>query len=445
MAPRPTALSRPSERHFYHATTASARAAELAAASHRPRAPFAAPPTLRAQRAAGRHPMAQLPLQSADKPPRPSSSSSSAAAPSHKRVRVVLEKRLIRGSAVFRAPTEQDIDEYLRLESSRQMLTCASATVDLPPTHAAAPLCARCARALPAANPSLPPLPPRLASLLAKALPDKSPLDVSSAHAPLDMTQLAMLDEYTAVAMFLRRLRAQRSSMLFSVRARHVYPADKLSTVTVRKPQPSQTRSLSADNPALMLPSSPPILISTPAAAQDNSASCVPPLLFENPRARSELLPSPPSVSDTPSATPTSRHAPSTLTNFSAPRMHSSSKSPPMEPRRRHTRHAPDEHDDDDTTTTTTAAPLRILTAIEPVDPAGALEHAQLCRGASYHVGATGLDLPLFRRRRRTSGADHGDNGFLNKLQRLRSFRRRPDSWASIVRRFSTQHDVNAR
>lgn len=143
--------------------------------------------------------------------------------------RVVVKRRVIRGSSVFRAATEEDIDEFLQLERHREMVSCSSAAIDIPPIPSQPPMSIDAMSGEDEPWLSVPTAPAKkhlskrgvrkMSNLLTRHLgldTDGSALDRPNAN--LDLAELAAMDEYKAIAVFLREMRRFRKQTFLSTK-----------------------------------------------------------------------------------------------------------------------------------------------------------------------------------------------------------------------------------
>lgn len=378
--------------------------------------------------------------------------------------RIVVKRRVIRGSSVMRPATEADIDQFLQVERHREMVSCPATAINIPPLvtdarpmhfddlyNADRETCSYCSSNLPAKKAMSKRGVRRVSSLLSRHLG----LDGDSEHT-LDVSEMAAMDEYKAVALFLREIRRYRKEMFLSVQDRPFdRPTEKSTNYTKRKEAKkgkerryardmervqvimSQRRSLSADDPALMRAIlRQERLLSTHSAKRkgkvdrETSEGVTPVKSFDNvkddyetqyalERSQSELVPKRTSKSvegDEAWKRVVSRLGIDGLTKSVRQKtgLDDGRKSDRSVAKRLVTEN---EEDDD-----YTLNPLRILTAIEPVDPAGAFEDSDARRGTSYHVGMDEPGVAGSRRRGLHRGIGGAEPGL---LRRLRSFRRR--------------------
>lgn len=398
-----------------------------------------------------------------------------------------MKRRVIRGSSVFRPATEDDIDEYLEVERHREMVSCPTTAVDIPPNSPDARLnrfnttpCATHPDVYPTYRSPIPegakPSPRRavrrMPSILTRRFArdgDNQPPNV------IDVSEMAAMDEYKAVAVFLREVRRCRKDMFFNLQDkphdRFVDKAQSNSPSSRRKDLRSSGplartaqiiatnhRSLSADDPDAMRVLSRhdrlyfsqstsrtdniPAISGDPQYSHDTYGpafshslqraqsdglqhlddNAAPKIHDENERAnRMRIDPYTPEravrstlqmTTDLPRAfSPSRMERPQFL-----PPMGNLSPTPTATSSRKTSASACDEDD-------ATRNPCRILTAIEPMDPSLGSDGADARRGTSYHTGTdNGREtsrLDFLRPRPR------GDAGL---LKRLRSFRKRVDA-----------------
>lgn len=468
-------------RTVYHATTASARAAELTKTIPANEA------MLLESREGGERTEregAELPVV----PPRgtrreddndASGHSTDAESPASGRrgARIVVKRRLIRGTSVFRPATEAELEEFLQRERYREMVTCHAAAINFPPALANAKplvyedlmssereLCAQCL------NPFTTSKRPmigrkgvrRVSSLLSKHLG----LDTDTDHT-LDISEMAALDECTAVALFLKEIRRCRRDMLSSMhdkahertmdrtvaveRGREVRRAAKERRYGKRDDSEkysrllSQRRSLSADDPALMralirqehLLSSHVSNRKRKSVSQkcvlgegahnggkydivdsnhDRERSCSEMALrSKGARNREETKDLGQSMGNIRGGQSGYSGGGYSKTVRIAENDQSQSGQKSSSGTDRGETGETEEEEEEGTNG------VRILTAIEPVDPSlGPDEEDGARRGTSYHMGSEALGYAGSRRRHLTRGVNGGESNFLRRLRSLR-------------------------
>ena len=168
-----------------------------------------------------------------------------------------MKRRVIRASPVFRPATEEELDEFLQVEKLREMTSVPETEIDIPPT-ADHPLldgfdmerhvCAVCAGQLPAKR-SMPKRGMRrVSSLLSWGACEEDEV--------LRVSDMAAMDEYKAVALFLREIRRYRKEMFMTVQEKSDRPEkkrkDRKRRVQDDKDSKDLKRSASADNPEIM-------------------------------------------------------------------------------------------------------------------------------------------------------------------------------------------------
>lgn len=485
---------------MYNATTASARAAALRQErdATSPSVAFLVQPRHSARDANLRdNPnLPNLPsCRSSDRSAKTEDGSIRSAPEGRRGTRVVVRRRLIRGTSVFRQATEEELEDLLQRERYREMTLVDKCNVDIPPVVPNAKplsfedlldndrdLCAQCSN--PISSPRR--QPPRrgvrrMSSLLTRHLG----LDGESDNM-IDVAEMASMDECAAVALFLRELRKCRKEMLFSLQDKAFERAPEKFYATGKKKDMkrgtrerkyakdlekyqkmmSQRRSLSADDPILMraLLRQEHLLSSHATTLKAKRSGGVHKRVgeetkifddgfkadfmknFDRERSQSELVlrfgdkrmeidgawKRVISNFGRAETTVEAVNKPAKLTRFAqlpprAPAHReaelSSRQKTDSSGMERKVARLPTGDDDDDYG----ANAMRILTAIEPVDPSLGLEDSSARRGTSYHMGAAQAGTMRSRRRLlprnfRGDGDADSNTGF---LRRLKSFRLR--------------------
>lgn len=473
----------PSLRHpprtVYHATTASARAAELAKKKPTNESLLfeARQAGERTEREGAELPI--VPLREGKRDDDPDNCARSEAADSavstRHGTRIVLKRRLIKGTSVFRPATEAELEEFLQRERYREMVMCHSAAIDFPPTLANTKplayedlmnsdreLCAQCLNPLTSSKRQFIGRKGmrRVSSLLSKHLGLDGDVDYI-----LDVAEMAALDECTAVALFLKEMRRCRRDMLASMQDKAMdrnvdrsmgieRKKDVRRTVKERKSGMreelgkysrliSQRRSMSADDPALMRALiRQEHLLSSHASSRrrksnsqkcvsddgaDNSGKCdVSRGKYDRGRSRSELLLRSGEKQSEEKAFEQSIGNAGRDENVYNGRGHmkkvtiaeniQNDQGQKLESGTDRGRSGETEEEEEEGTNG-----VRILTAIEPVDPSlGPEEEDGTRRGTSYHVGSEALGYAGSRRRHLTRGISGGETGLLRRLRSLR-------------------------
>lgn len=423
--------------------------------------------------------LSSVPLREARKEDDPDTSARSIAAESalsaRRGARIVVKRRLIRGTSVFRPATEADLEELLQSERYREMVMCLDAAVDVPPMlpnakplayedlmESERELCAHCLSPITAAKrqgmgrKGM----RRVSSLLSRHLGS------DSEDRSLNISEMAAMDDCTAVAMFLKEIRKCRRDMLMSFQdkaldrtnergsggerkrdarklGREIRMVRREEVEKFRRMMKQERRSLSADDPLLMraLTERDHLLYSHSAnrrkrSVQGKQLSNEGKIGFSNEtdtfehnfsreRSHSELVlrfanedvedkrwrRAKSSFGRTETGNRLAKGT-KTVTILEQVRNESGMK-PGSEPERGGTGETEDEDDGG-------ADGVRILTALEPVDPSMALEEEDARRGTSYHTGSGQRGYTGGRRRMLTRGIHGGESSFLRRLRTLR-------------------------
>lgn len=465
-------------RTVYHATTASARAAELAKTI-----PANESILLQSREGGERTERegAELPAvtprgmrREDDNDTCAQSMGADSAASGKRGARIVVKRRLIRGTSVFRPATEAELEEFLQRERYREMVMCPTAAIDFPPALANTKplaygdlmdsereLCAQCLNPLTTSKRQMIGKRGvrRVSSLLSKHLGLDSDMDHT-----LDITEMAALDECTAVALFLKEIRRCRRDMLTSMHDKAYERTVDRTTALERKKEIRrvakerrhgrrdesgkysrlllQRRSLSADDPVLMraLIRQEHLLshasnrkrksVSQKCILEDGTDSggkCdVADDNHDHERSCSEVAIRSGRTRNREENFGQSMGSIRRGENGNNGRGYSKTVTIAKNDQNR-LEQKPDSGADKGESVETEeeeedgANGVRILTAIEPVDPSlGPDEEDGARRGTSYHVGSGALGYAGSRRRYLTRGINGGESNFLRRLRSLR-------------------------
>lgn len=396
---------------------------------------------------------------------------------SKKYPKIVVKRRLIRGTSVFRPATEAELEEFLNRERYREMVRCDQASVNVPPLRKNEQKLAFEQLLDNETDPSVQSVTPinprqragligrrgvrRVSSLLGRYIGESS----DENHRYLDLSELAAMDECTAVAVFLKEIRTFRRDVMVMMQEKAISDKDKdkkrrggARDKRIGKREDvervvrlmNERRSISADDPALMR-----ALIRQEhlLAAQTRKRRIGPKPYademdnkkdsfhqhFELERSFSELALH---VGVKNRHDSHRRRALSTLgrgdrrgaghgRGRAAALSRGLNSGSIVEQTRSETIWPKSDSGTDKAATTETedeedvgGPDIRILTAIEPVDPTLGIDDDDARRGTSYHIGAGTTAATGNRRRVLVRGIPGGESGL---LRRLRSLRRRTE------------------
>lgn len=423
--------------------------------------------------------LCSVPFRESKKEDEPDNSASSIAADSaisaRRGARIVVKRRLIRGTSVFRPATEADLEELLQSERYREMVMCVEAAVDVPPMlpnarplayedlmESETDLSAHCLN--PIAGTKRQGMGwkgmRRVSSLLSRHLGS----DVEERS--LNISEMAAMDDCSAVAVFLKEIRKCRRDMLMSLQdkalertnergssvekrrdakrlGREMRMVRREELEKFRKMMRQERRSLSADDPVLMraLTEREHLLYSHSVNRRKKSAlgkqvanegkTRVDKEIdtFENDfnreRSHSELVLRVASEESDDKRWRRTKSSFGRTESSNRPvkgtktvriaenvRTESGMKSD-VETERGGTGETEDEDDGG-------GHGIRILTALEPMDPSMGLEEDDARRGTSYHTGSGTHGYAGSRRRLLTRGIQGGESSFLRRLRTLR-------------------------